>query len=166
LNPSDAAFNYSVSTNSVNQIFFTAFNTNLECSWDFGDGTSANGYLVRHYYSNSGIYIVNLSVRNENSSSEFSRSLNIVCDDWYFDDNIFTDPLSNRLGFVGVVKPPFVVNDKINIVQNIGSQNPDYDGVSTITDIHQNSDKRWVVSVDKLFLTSSPQNPGKISLLP
>ncbi len=37
----------------------------VDWSWDFGDGTTADGAVARHAYQKRGFYVVNLTVRNE-----------------------------------------------------------------------------------------------------
>ena len=43
--------------------------------WDFGDGGSANGSVVKHAYSKEGIYTVRLTVTDGNNQSDSSQSL-------------------------------------------------------------------------------------------
>lgn len=53
-------------------------NSNMEVTWDFGDGTSSNEYLENHVYDTPGTYTINLTAVNGcGSDSTVSASVNV-----------------------------------------------------------------------------------------
>lgn len=81
---------------------------------------------------------------------------------WAFRDNHWLGSTANKLGFIGVTKPPFKVADKINIKQIAGATNPQYNGITTITAITQVGNE-WVVTIPKAYGQSTPAEGGIIT---
>lgn len=49
---------------TVTTLSATAAGTNLEYSWDFGDGETGTGAVVTHTYANEGVYVATVTVNN------------------------------------------------------------------------------------------------------
>jgi len=69
----DVAFNYSVIDNNYQLDYYVGATIEFrslsdapgECTWDFGDGTTANGNIVTHKYEAAGTYQVKLTVSDK-----------------------------------------------------------------------------------------------------
>jgi hypothetical protein len=62
-------------------------------NWDFGDGTSGSGKIVKHIYSDVGNYEVRLTVTDKNGNSDyFSTHLPVFDKNMYGDKKIFISP--------------------------------------------------------------------------
>jgi hypothetical protein len=85
----------------------------------------------------------------------------LVKPSWVFKDNHWQNTTTNKLGFIGVTKPPFKVHDKIKIIQSAGFTHASYNGETTITAITKVGEE-WVVSVPKGYKGSTPVNGGVI----
>src|ERR1051325_4109099 len=46
--------------------------------WDFGDGSSEYGYLVKHKYSNDGNYVVTLVVSSKGKFESLTQTVTII----------------------------------------------------------------------------------------
>ena len=76
----DASFTYAPSANNANIIEFTANNPNLQCLWDFGNGTTAKGPSVSSPYPYAGTYTVKLTVFASGGSKSTSQQITIAQD--------------------------------------------------------------------------------------
>ncbi|GIR58027.1 MAG: hypothetical protein CM15mP65_06080 [Crocinitomicaceae bacterium] len=59
-----ATFTYQPSADNDNILIFSADNPDVECSWDFGNGTSGSGPVDTAKYPFAGSFDVTLSVFN------------------------------------------------------------------------------------------------------
>jgi PKD repeat protein len=73
----DASFTYAPSADNANIIEFTANNPNIQCVWDFGNGTSAKGAVVSCPYPYAGTYTVKLTVYASGGSKSTSQQITI-----------------------------------------------------------------------------------------
>jgi len=62
----------------------------VEWRWDFGDGSVGYGMVVNHSYGEDGVYVVNLTVK-DNDGAEAYMERTILLADLYVDENVF-DP--------------------------------------------------------------------------
>lgn len=76
----DASFTYASSASNANIIEFTANNPNLQCLWDFGNGTKAKGSSVTCPYPYAGTYTVKLTVFASGGSKSTSQQITIAQD--------------------------------------------------------------------------------------
>lgn len=76
----DVAFTYAP-TDNPNIIEFTAPNPSLVAKWEFGNGTMAEGTVVRGTYPLKGTYTVTLTVFNSGGSKSASKEITIDNDD-------------------------------------------------------------------------------------
>jgi len=76
-----------------------------------------------------------------------------------FSDNTFLT--GNKTGFITATSTPFVVGDKIKIVQDAGAVNPSYNVSTEITAITASSGG-FIIETDIEFGVSSAVNPGYI----
>jgi PKD repeat protein len=76
----DASFTYAPSASNANIIEFTANNTNVQCVWDFGNGTSAKGASVSSPYPYAGTYTVKLTVFSSGGSKSTTQEITIAQD--------------------------------------------------------------------------------------
>ncbi len=76
----DASFTYTASASNANIIEFTANNPNLQCLWDFGNGTKAKGPSVSSPYPYAGTYTVKLTVFASGGSRSTSQQITIAQD--------------------------------------------------------------------------------------
>lgn len=76
----DASFTYAASAGNANIIEFTANNPNLQCLWDFGNGTTAKGASVSSPYPYAGTYTVKLTVFASGGSRSTSQQVVIAQD--------------------------------------------------------------------------------------
>lgn len=90
----DAAFTYQASANSDNIIEFTASNTNLDASWDFGNRATGSGSTASATYPFAGTYTVTLTVQNSGGSASSSQEIVIAQDDPSLVNNPLFDILS------------------------------------------------------------------------
>ena len=133
----DSAFTFHQSINNANELNFVAFNSNINSSWDYGDGTSGIGSHSTHIYQNAGTYNVLLTVDNEYGSNFSNRDLIIEHDVWNFDDNQWIDSSEFNLGFIGNTEPTFNIGDQVNIIQDEGYILEVYNGNAVINAIYQ-----------------------------
>lgn len=77
----DAAFTYQASASSDNVIEFTAANSSLAASWDFGNGSTGSGSNVSATYPFAGSYDVTLTVQNSGGSASSTQTIVIAQDD-------------------------------------------------------------------------------------
>ncbi|QNR22591.1 PKD domain-containing protein [Croceimicrobium hydrocarbonivorans] len=77
----DAAFTYQASASSDNIIEFTAANSSLAASWDFGNGSTGSGSNVSATYPFAGSYDVTLTVQNSGGSASSTQTIVIAQDD-------------------------------------------------------------------------------------
>ncbi|MFM6935156.1 MAG: PKD domain-containing protein [Flavobacteriales bacterium] len=76
----DASFTYAPSAGNANIIEFTANNPNIQCLWDFGNGTTAKGSSVSSPYPYAGTYTVKLTVFASGGSRSTSQQITIAQD--------------------------------------------------------------------------------------
>lgn len=76
----DASFTYVESASNANIIDFTANNQNVQCIWDFGNGTTAKGSNVSCPYPYAGTYTVKLTVFASGGSKSTSQQVTIAQD--------------------------------------------------------------------------------------
>jgi len=55
----------------------TVKNENLTLTWDFGDGTTAEGPTVTHQYTTAGTYTITLTAEDDSSTAESTRDLTV-----------------------------------------------------------------------------------------
>ncbi|MFZ9586672.1 MAG: PKD domain-containing protein [Crocinitomicaceae bacterium] len=77
---SDATFTYAPSAANANIIEFTANNPNIQCMWDFGNGTTAKGASVSSPYPYAGTYTVKLTVFSSGGSKSTTQEITIAQD--------------------------------------------------------------------------------------
>ncbi len=68
------------SIRTISPYIFHADDTTLSkasYTWNFGDSSSANGYMVTHNYSNSNLRTITLSINNKGCSTSFDTSLKV-----------------------------------------------------------------------------------------
>lgn len=87
LNESSASFSFQVSPVNDNIIIFTADNDDVECSWDFGNGTFGSGLTDTAEYPFAGSYDVTLSVFNSQGNAQSTKTITIDQDDISLFDN-------------------------------------------------------------------------------
>jgi PKD repeat protein len=90
---SDAQFTYTESANNPNIIDFVASNQNLQCIWDFGNGTKAQGSMASATYPYAGTYTVTLTVFNKGGSKSSTQQIVIAQDDL----SLLNNPIFNML---------------------------------------------------------------------
>lgn len=76
----DASFTYVPSAANANIIEFTANNPNIQCVWDFGNGTTAKGASVSSPYPYAGTYTVKLTVFSSGGSKSTTQEITIAQD--------------------------------------------------------------------------------------
>lgn len=76
----DASFTYAPLASNANIIEFTANNPNVQCVWDFGNGTSAKGTSVSSPYPYAGTYTVKLTVFSSGGSKSTTQEITIAQD--------------------------------------------------------------------------------------
>lgn len=86
LNESSASFTFN-STNNPNVIIFKADNPNVECSWDFGNGTVGSGTVDTAEYPFAGDFNVTLSIFNSQGDASSSQPITIDSNDISLFDN-------------------------------------------------------------------------------
>jgi PKD repeat protein len=89
----DAQFSYVVSASNANIIELTASNPNLQCIWDFGNGTKAQGSFASASYPYAGTYTITLTVFNKGGSKSSSQQVVISQDDL----SLLNNPIFNML---------------------------------------------------------------------
>ncbi len=62
----------------------------VEWRWDFGDGNTTTGMVVNHTYLEDGLYVVNLTVTDDDGTESYLNKT-ILLADIYVDENVF-DP--------------------------------------------------------------------------
>jgi len=77
----DAAFTFQASVSNDNIIEFTASNSSLQATWDFGNGQTATGTKVTATYPFAGTYLVKLTVQNSGGSASSTQDVTIAVDD-------------------------------------------------------------------------------------
>ena len=87
LDESSASFSFQVSPDNDNIIIFTADNDDVECSWDFGNGTFGSGLTDTAEYPFAGSYDVTLSVFNSQGNAQSTKTITIDQDDISLFDN-------------------------------------------------------------------------------
>lgn len=87
LDASSATFSYQPSSGSDNIIIFTADNPDVECSWDFGNGTSGSGPVDTAKYPFAGSFDVTLSVFNSQGNAQNTQTITIDSNDISLFDN-------------------------------------------------------------------------------
>jgi PKD repeat protein len=90
---SDAAFTYAASAQSDNVIEFTASNSSVSASWDFGNGATGEGTNVSASYPFAGTYTVTLTVQNSGGSASSTQDITIAQDD----PNLINNPIFDLL---------------------------------------------------------------------
>ena len=86
LDDSSASFTFAPTSNP-NVVVFTANNPNVECSWDFGNGTTGSGTVDTAEYPFKGNFNVTLSIFNSQGDASSSDSIEILSDDLSLFDN-------------------------------------------------------------------------------
>ena len=76
----DAAFTMTVSAANENIIELSANNPNLQCVWDFGNGSKAQGSNVTASYPYAGTYTIKLTVFGKGGSRSSSQQVVIAND--------------------------------------------------------------------------------------
>jgi len=76
----DASFTYAPSAGNANIIEFTANNPNVQCVWDFGNGTTGKGASVSSPYPYAGTYTVKLTVFSSGGSKSTTQEITIAQD--------------------------------------------------------------------------------------
>ena len=74
-------------TSNPNVVVFTAKNPNVECSWDFGNGTTGSGTVDTAEYPFAGNFTVTLSIFNSQGDASSSQSIEIISNDISLFDN-------------------------------------------------------------------------------
>jgi len=77
----DAQFTMTVSAANENIIELSASNPNIQCVWDFGNGTKAQGANVTATYPYAGTYTIKLTVFAKGGSRSSSQQVTIANDD-------------------------------------------------------------------------------------
>jgi PKD repeat protein len=83
----DAAFTYQPSATNANIIEFTATNSSMQATWDFGNGSTGSGTKVSAIYPFAGTYTVKLTVQNSGGSASSTQNIVIAQDDPTLIDN-------------------------------------------------------------------------------
>lgn len=83
----DAMFNVNPTAANPNIIDFTALNSEVTASWDFGNGLTGSGTNVTSTYPNAGTYTVTLTVFNQGGSASSSQDVVIANTDPSLLDN-------------------------------------------------------------------------------
>lgn len=83
----DASFTYAPLASNANIIEFTANNPNVQCVWDFGNGTTAKGTSVNSPYPYAGTYTVKLTVFSSGGSKSTTQEITIAQDNLGLLDN-------------------------------------------------------------------------------
>jgi PKD repeat protein len=78
----DAEFTMAPSAANVNVIELSANNPNIQCVWDFGNGTKAQGPNVTATYPYAGTYTIKLTVFAKGGSRSSSQVVTIANDDF------------------------------------------------------------------------------------
>ena len=86
LSEAQASFSFSPTSNP-NVVVFTANNPNVECSWDFGNGTSGSGTVDTAEYPFAGNFTVTLSIFNSEGDASSSQPITIDSNDISLFDN-------------------------------------------------------------------------------
>ncbi len=89
----DAQFSFAGAVNNANIIEFTASNPNLQCIWDFGNGTKSQGAFASASYPYAGTYTVKLTVFNKGGSKSSTQVVSISQDDL----SLLNNPIFNML---------------------------------------------------------------------
>jgi PKD repeat protein len=76
----DASFTFTESASNANIIDFTANNSNVQCVWDFGNGTTSKGANVSCPYPHAGTYSVKLTVYASGGSKSTEQQITIAQD--------------------------------------------------------------------------------------
>jgi len=77
----DAEFTFMPSATNPNIIEFTANNSTLQATWDFGNGQTGEGTTISATYPFAGTYTVTLTVQNSGGSASSSQDIVIAYDD-------------------------------------------------------------------------------------
>ncbi|MDG1689832.1 MAG: PKD domain-containing protein [Flavobacteriales bacterium] len=86
LNESSASFTINPTSNP-NVVVFKADNPDVECSWDFGNGTVGSGTIDTAEYPFAGDFTVTLSIFNSQGDASSSQSISIDSNDISLFDN-------------------------------------------------------------------------------
>jgi PKD repeat protein len=86
LNESSASFSFTTTSNP-NVVVFTANNPDVECSWDFGNGTTGSGVVDTAEYPFAGNFNVTLTVFNSQGDASSSQPITIDSNDISLFDN-------------------------------------------------------------------------------
>ena len=78
----DAEFTMTVSAANENIIELSANNPNIQCVWDFGNGSKAQGANVSASYPYAGTYTIKLTVFGKGGSRSSSQQVTIANDDF------------------------------------------------------------------------------------
>jgi PKD repeat protein len=89
----DAQFSVTVSAANPNIIDFASNNQSIQCRWDFGNGSDAQGNNVSATYPYAGTYTVTLTVFNNGGSRSSSQDITIDQDDL----SLLNNPIYNKL---------------------------------------------------------------------
>ena len=116
-----AGFTYNINEFFVS--FFDSSNNTIAWDWDFGDGITDTIQNPTHYYSDTGTYIVCLSVLNNCGNDSSCKILNIPGSTTSVIDNviqnhliIYPNPAKNKLSFLSSI----ILPTEILIYNNIG----------------------------------------------
>jgi len=120
----DAAFTYQASASNDNIIEFTASNSSIQTTWDFGNGQTATGTKVSATYPFAGTYLVKLTVQNSGGSASSTQDVTIAVDD----PSLISNPLFGLL--TGGTKKTWAI-DSVSVGHfGVGPapSHPDFDG--------------------------------------
>jgi hypothetical protein len=100
----DAQFTMAPSAANVNIIELSASNPSLQCVWDFGNGSKAQGANVTATYPYAGTYTIKLTVFAKGGSRSSMQEVTIANDDFTLLNNPYYTLLTG-----GVSGPGFKV---------------------------------------------------------
>jgi PKD repeat protein len=97
----DAQFTMAPSASNVNVIELSASNPSLQCVWDFGNGSKAQGANVTATYPYAGTYTIKLTVFAKGGSRSSTQEVTIANDDFTLLNNPYYTILTGGINGPG-----------------------------------------------------------------
>ena len=97
----DAQFTMAPSASNVNVIELSASNPSLQCVWDFGNGSKAQGATVTATYPYAGTYTIKLTVFAKGGSRSSTQEVTIANDDFTLLNNPYYTILTGGINGPG-----------------------------------------------------------------